>query len=191
MNRAISAIYEPGSTFKLITLAAAFDQNLIRADEVFNCENGAVTVAGHLIHDHKKYGMLTVADILANSSDVGAIKIALATGLAEILRLHPRLRIWLAHRRGPARRKPRTARASATLGLLFDCLCFHGAGSGRDAAADDYGGFRDRQWRLALQAARGRGNAARRCSVAAGWSFGDRPIPSASFVRKRRRPCAG
>ncbi len=80
MNRAISAIYEPGSTFKLITLAAAFDQNLIRREEVFNCENGAVTVAGHLIHDHKKYGMLTVADILANSSDVGAIKIALRLG---------------------------------------------------------------------------------------------------------------
>ena len=80
MNRAISAIYEPGSTFKLITLAAAFDQNLIRTDEVFNCENGAVTVAGHLIHDHKKYGLLTVADILANSSDVGAIKIALRLG---------------------------------------------------------------------------------------------------------------
>ena len=80
MNRAISAIYEPGSTFKLVTLAAAFDQDLIRADEVFNCENGAISVAGHLIHDHKKYGMLTVADILANSSDVGAIKIALQLG---------------------------------------------------------------------------------------------------------------
>ena len=80
MNRAISAIYEPGSTFKLVTLAAAFDQGLIRADEVFDCQNGSITVAGHLIHDHKKYGMLTVADILANSSDVGAIKIALRLG---------------------------------------------------------------------------------------------------------------
>jgi cell division protein FtsI (penicillin-binding protein 3) len=80
MNRATSAIYEPGSTFKLVTLAAAFDQNLVRADELFDCENGAVTVAGHLIHDHKKYGLLTVADILANSSDVGAIKIALRLG---------------------------------------------------------------------------------------------------------------
>ena len=79
-NRAISSIYEPGSTFKLVTLAAAFDQNLIRAEEVFDCENGAVRIAGHLIHDHKKYGMLTVADILANSSDVGAIKIALRLG---------------------------------------------------------------------------------------------------------------
>jgi cell division protein FtsI (penicillin-binding protein 3) len=79
-NRAISDIYEPGSTFKLVTLAAAFDQSLIRAEEVFDCENGSVRVAGHLIHDHKKYGMLTVADILANSSDVGAIKIALRLG---------------------------------------------------------------------------------------------------------------
>jgi cell division protein FtsI (penicillin-binding protein 3) len=79
-DRAISEIYEPGSTFKLVTLAAAFDQNLIRPDEVFNCENGAVTVAGHLIHDHKKYGLLTVEEILANSSDVGAIKIALRLG---------------------------------------------------------------------------------------------------------------
>jgi cell division protein FtsI (penicillin-binding protein 3) len=80
MDRAISAIYEPGSTFKLVTLAAAFDQSLIRDDEVFNCENGSVLVAGHRIHDHKAYGMLTVADILAHSSDVGAIKIALRLG---------------------------------------------------------------------------------------------------------------
>ena len=80
MDRAVSAIYEPGSTFKLVTLAAAFDQNLVRADEVFNCENGSIVVAGHRIHDHKKYGNLTVAEILANSSDVGAIKIALKLG---------------------------------------------------------------------------------------------------------------
>jgi len=79
-NIAISSIYEPGSTFKLITLAAALDQNMIRPEDEFNCENGSVIVAGHLIHDHKKYGVLTVADILANSSDVGAIKIALRLG---------------------------------------------------------------------------------------------------------------
>jgi len=80
MDRAVSAIYEPGSTFKLVTLAAAFDQNLIRPEEVFDCENGSIVVAGHRIHDHKKYGNLTVAEILANSSDVGAIKIALRLG---------------------------------------------------------------------------------------------------------------
>ena len=80
MDRAVSAIYEPGSTFKLVTLAAAFDQNLIRPDDVFNCENGSIVLAGHRIHDHKPYGNLTVAEILANSSDVGAIKVALKLG---------------------------------------------------------------------------------------------------------------
>src|SRR4029077_7259029 len=80
MNRAVSALYEPGSTFKLITLAAAFDQGITHPDEVFDCENGAVYIAGHRIRDHKPFGMLTVSDILAKSSDVGAIKIALRMG---------------------------------------------------------------------------------------------------------------
>src|SRR3989442_8496915 len=80
MNRAVSALYEPGSTFKLITLAAAFDQDITRPNEVFDCENGAIYIAGHRIRDHKPFGLLNVADILAQSSDVGAIKIALRLG---------------------------------------------------------------------------------------------------------------
>jgi cell division protein FtsI (penicillin-binding protein 3) len=76
MNRSVSAVYEPGSTFKLITLAAAFDQGLVRSEEIFDCEHGAIIVSGHRIRDHKPFGLLTVADILAQSSDVGAIKIA-------------------------------------------------------------------------------------------------------------------
>ncbi len=80
MNRAVSALYEPGSTFKLITLAAAFDQDITRPGEVFDCENGAIYIAGHRIRDHKPFGLLSVADILAKSSDVGAIKIAVRLG---------------------------------------------------------------------------------------------------------------
>src|SRR3989440_6396872 len=80
MNRAVTALYEPGSTFKLITLAAAFDQGIVRPEGGFDCENGAVYVAGHRIRDHKPFGLLTVSDILAQSSDVGAIKIALRLG---------------------------------------------------------------------------------------------------------------
>jgi cell division protein FtsI (penicillin-binding protein 3) len=80
MNRAVSALYEPGSTFKLITLAAAFDQGIVRPEEVFDCQNGAVYLAGHRIRDHKPFGLLTVSEILAKSSDVGAIKIALRLG---------------------------------------------------------------------------------------------------------------
>jgi cell division protein FtsI (penicillin-binding protein 3) len=80
MNRAVAALYEPGSTFKLITLAAAFDQDITRPNEVFDCENGAIYIAGHRIRDHKPFGLLNVADILAQSSDVGAIKIAVRLG---------------------------------------------------------------------------------------------------------------
>ena len=80
MNRAVTALYEPGSTFKLITLAAAFDQGIVRPEEVIDCENGAVYLAGHRIRDHKPFGLLTVSDVLAQSSDVGAIKIALKLG---------------------------------------------------------------------------------------------------------------
>jgi cell division protein FtsI (penicillin-binding protein 3) len=80
MNRAVSALYEPGSTFKVITLAAAFDQDITRANEVFDCENGAIYIAGHRIRDHKPFGLLNVAEILAQSSDVGAIKIAVRLG---------------------------------------------------------------------------------------------------------------
>jgi len=80
MNRAVSAIYEPGSTFKLITIAAAFDQGITRPDEVFDCENGAVYISGHRIRDHKPFGLLPVSDILAKSSNIGAIKIGLRLG---------------------------------------------------------------------------------------------------------------
>ena len=76
MNRSVSAVYEPGSTFKLITLAAAFDQGLVRAEQIFDCENGSIVLSGHRIHDHKRFQLLTVSEILAKSSDVGAIKIA-------------------------------------------------------------------------------------------------------------------
>src|SRR5205085_11370419 len=83
MNRAVTALYEPGSTFKLITLAAAFDQGIIRPGEVFDCENGAVYVAGHRIRDHKPFGFLTVSDILAQSSDVGLTEIVLRLGVPK------------------------------------------------------------------------------------------------------------
>jgi cell division protein FtsI (penicillin-binding protein 3) len=80
MNRAVSAMYEPGSTFKVVTLAAALNEGVTRPEEVFDCENGRVYVAGHRIRDHKSFGLLNVAQILAQSSGVGAIKIALRLG---------------------------------------------------------------------------------------------------------------
>jgi cell division protein FtsI/penicillin-binding protein 2 len=79
-NHAISDIYEPGSTFKTITLSAAVDDGLVTPGEVFDCQMGSIRVAGRLIHDWHRFGLLTVSQVLMNSSDVGAIKIALKLG---------------------------------------------------------------------------------------------------------------
>ena len=84
MDRAISALYEPGSVFKIVTLSAAIDQGITRPDEVVDCQNGAIYIAGHRIRDHKAYGDLTVAQILKYSSDVGAIKIGLRLGAPKL-----------------------------------------------------------------------------------------------------------
>ena len=79
-NRAISDIYEPGSTFKLVTLSAALDQRLTNPNELVDCQMGSIVVAGRRIHDWKRYGVMSVANVLAHSSDVGTIKIGLRLG---------------------------------------------------------------------------------------------------------------
>ena len=79
-NRAVTDVYEPGSTFKIVTVAAALEERLTRPDEVFDCQMGSIVINGMRIRDHKAYGLLPVSGIIANSSDVGAIKIALRLG---------------------------------------------------------------------------------------------------------------
>jgi cell division protein FtsI (penicillin-binding protein 3) len=79
-NRAVSDIYEPGSTFKILTIAAALEEKLTNPQEVIDCQMGSINIFGHTIHDHKPFGLLSVSQILQNSSDVGAIKLALRLG---------------------------------------------------------------------------------------------------------------
>ena len=79
-NRAVSDIYEPGSTFKMVTVAAALEEKITNPDEVVDCQMGSIVVNGLRIHDHHPYAGLTVSQILEHSSDVGAIKIALRLG---------------------------------------------------------------------------------------------------------------
>src|SRR6185295_7035527 len=79
-DHAVSDVYEPGSTFKIVTVAAALEEKLTRPDEVFDCQMGSIVINGMRIRDHKAYGLLPVTGIIANSSDVGAIKIALRLG---------------------------------------------------------------------------------------------------------------
>jgi cell division protein FtsI (penicillin-binding protein 3) len=79
-DHAVSDVYEPGSTFKLVTISAALEEKLTRPDEVFDCQMGSIVINGMRIRDSKPHGLLPVSGILAESSDVGAIKIALRLG---------------------------------------------------------------------------------------------------------------
>ena len=75
-NHAVSDVYEPGSTFKLVTYSAALDQHVTTPDQKIDCEGGRIVVAGRTVHDDHYNGVLTVAQALAESSDVAAIKLA-------------------------------------------------------------------------------------------------------------------
>jgi cell division protein FtsI (penicillin-binding protein 3) len=81
-NLAVSDIYEPGSTFKLVTYAAALDGAGVEPTDMVNCEGGAWTLYGRTLHDDKSdhYGTITVKAALEHSSDVGAAKLAQKLG---------------------------------------------------------------------------------------------------------------
>ena len=79
-NGALQSIYEPGSTFKIVAYSAAIEKGLVKPDDKIDCQMGSITVAGRLIHDGHPYGVLTIADALAKSSNVGAIKLGLMVG---------------------------------------------------------------------------------------------------------------
>ena len=81
-DHAVSDVYEPGSTFKLVTYAAALDQHIVTPDDKIDCQGGAITFNGRTIHDDKSdhYGVITVHEALEHSSDVAAVKLALRMG---------------------------------------------------------------------------------------------------------------
>jgi cell division protein FtsI/penicillin-binding protein 2 len=76
-NRAVSDVFEPGSTFKIVTLAAALEGLQIDIDKnIFFCENGTYRFHGQLVSDYKKFGWLTPRRIFENSSNIGTMKVA-------------------------------------------------------------------------------------------------------------------
>lgn len=72
--------WEPGSTFKVLTFAAALETSGLSLDDVYDCENGLWVTKDWRIKDHEPYGLLTARDVLVHSSNVGAAKIALRVG---------------------------------------------------------------------------------------------------------------
>jgi cell division protein FtsI (penicillin-binding protein 3) len=79
-NWALENIYEPGSTFKVVAFSAAIEKKLVRPDDKIDCQMGAITVAGRVVHDHKPFGTLTITEALEKSSNVAAIKLGIRVG---------------------------------------------------------------------------------------------------------------
>jgi len=76
-NRCITDMVEPGSIFKIITLAAALNEGAVNLQTPVFCENGSFLYAGKTLHDDEPNGWLPVEEVLAKSSNIGFAKIAL------------------------------------------------------------------------------------------------------------------
>jgi len=79
-NHAVSDVYEPGSVFKTVTYSSTFEEKLARPEEVINCDPGYIMVGGIRIRDSHHIGTVTLEQAYAESSDVGAVKMALRLG---------------------------------------------------------------------------------------------------------------
>lgn len=89
-NRAIENIYEPGSTFKIVTVSAAIEEGVFKPDELIDTNPGQIRIPGRArpVGEAKghNYGVLTFEDVLVHSSNVGAIKIGLRVGAERMER---------------------------------------------------------------------------------------------------------
>lgn len=80
-NRVVCDTYEPGSTFKIFTLAAALEEGVITPESIIDCERGTYTVGGKTIHDYKPMRKLSARDVFKYSSNIGVTKIAERLGV--------------------------------------------------------------------------------------------------------------
>jgi cell division protein FtsI (penicillin-binding protein 3) len=81
-NRNVQDMYEPGSTFKIVTASAGLEEGTITPSQIIDCGNGEIQIANTTIHEHggNRYGMITFEDVMVHSSNVGAVKVGLSLG---------------------------------------------------------------------------------------------------------------
>ena len=87
-NHATAVPFEPGSVFKVITLSAALETTRLRPETMIDCGRGSITLFGRTIHEaHGGYGTISMADVLKHSSNVGAIRIGMTVGQANLYQI--------------------------------------------------------------------------------------------------------
>lgn len=86
-NRAVTDVFEPGSTMKPFAVAAALEQGVVTPDSLVDTSPGYFKVASLTVHDHHNLGRITLQTLLARSSNVGAAKLALSLDKAAYWRL--------------------------------------------------------------------------------------------------------
>ncbi|MGA8180867.1 MAG: penicillin-binding protein 2, partial [Desulfobacterales bacterium] len=79
-NRIITDPFEPGSTMKIFSAAAAIESGSCSSSSIFYCENGAYRMGNHIIHDSHEHGWLSLQQIIKYSSNIGAVKFSAVTG---------------------------------------------------------------------------------------------------------------
>ena len=87
-NRAVQDLYEPGSTFKVVTVSAAIEEHVMPIDTMIDTNPGVIHIAGRpkpvTEASHHNYGVLSFSDVIVRSSNVGAIKIGLRVGTERL-----------------------------------------------------------------------------------------------------------
>ena len=75
-NQVLSTVFEPGSTFKIITFAAALDAQIVQPEDPIFCENGRYKMGKYTIRDTHKDGWISISDAFKHSSNIGTLKIS-------------------------------------------------------------------------------------------------------------------
>ena len=104
-NSALMDTFEPGSTMKPFAIAQALDKGLVRPDTMIDTGNGSITIRGATIKDTHRHGVISVADVLAKSSNVGTIRLAMRASPQETWQTYTELGLGLR----PALEFPRVA----------------------------------------------------------------------------------
>jgi len=83
-NRAVQDLYEPGSTFKVVTASAAIQERVLPVDAPIDVSGGRIKIGSRVVRDDHQYGVLSFTDVIVKSSNVGAIKIGFKLGTERL-----------------------------------------------------------------------------------------------------------